>query len=217
MAAFVAATGTAWAQTTSPDEGRIYAEFTAAATLGNKSDKSVGFEAGYLVTRSWEVFVEGGRLGNVGTDDLDARAQKIANFIGGSSSAVQKATFFAVGVKYVFPAVIDTFRPYIGFAAGAAKIKTEVNFVVGGTDVTSQLSAGIPSLGIPAIELGNDLTDSLTKSFITIPIGIRGTFLKRYVVDGSYRWGRIGPRPEDIDADVPITAQRVQIGIGIRF
>ena len=216
MATLVASAGTARAQT-APEEGRFYALFTAAATLGNKSDKSVGGEAGYRVAEKWDVFVEGGRMGNVGTNDLDARAQRIANFIGGSTSAAQKATYFAIGVRYVLPAVTGTWRPYVGFAAGAAKIKTEVSFVVNGTDVTSQLSGGIPSLGIPAIELGNDLTDSLTKTFVTIPVGVSGRFLKRYVVDGSYRWGRMAPRPDDIDADVAITAQRVQIGIGIRF
>ena len=112
---------------------------------------------------------------------------------------------------------MGTWRPYVGFGVGGAKIKTEVNVAVNGTDVTSQLSSGVPALGIPAIELGNDLTDSLTKPFVMIPVGVSGTFAKRVVVDGSYRWGRIGAKPEAIDADVVITAQRVQVGIGIRF
>ena len=217
IATLVAGTGTARAQSTAPVEGRFYAEVAAAATLGNKSDKSFGAEVGYRVANSWEVFAEGGRMGNVGTDDLDARAQTIANFIKGSASAVQKANYFAIGVKYLGPAFLSTWRPYVGFGAGAAKVKTEVNFLVNGTDVTSQLPGGIPSLGIPAVELGNDLTDSLTKAFVTIPVGVTGTLAKRYVVDGSYRWGRMAPRPEDIHADIAITAQRVQIGFGIRF
>ncbi len=217
-AALAAVTSTAQAQTTTPEEKRGYAMVAAAATLGNKSDKSFGVEAGYRVASSWDVFVEVGHMGNVGTADLDARAQRIATFIGGSTSAVQKATYTAVGVRYLGPVVfMGTWRPYVGFGAGTANVKTEVNFVVNGTDVTAQLSGGIPSLGIPAIELGNDLTDSLSKPFVMVPIGVRGTVMKRFVVDGSYRWGRIAARPADIDGDVPISAQRVQIGFGIRF
>ena len=67
------------------------------------------------------------------------------------------------------------------------------------------------------IELGNDLSESLTKTFITVPVGIEYAFLKRFIIDGSYRYGRIAARPTDIDNDVPITAQRVQVGFGVRF
>src|SRR5438045_723583 len=162
------AAATAQAQTPAPEEGRVYAIVAAAATLGNKSDKSFGVEAGYRVADNWDVFVEAGRMGNVATEDLDARAQQVANFIRGSASAVQKATYFSIGLRYLGPAFAGTWRPYVGFGAGVAKIRTEVNFVVNGTDVTAQLGAGIPSLGIPAIELGNDLTDSLTKPFVVV-------------------------------------------------
>jgi opacity protein-like surface antigen len=208
----------AQAQTPSGEEGRYYAEFAVAATLGHKSDSSVGGEFGAgLIDHLWltgdrlEVFVEGGRMGNVGTTDLDARAQIIANFINGSASAVQKAKYFDVGVRYRMPVFARMWRPYVGIGVGAASVNTIVNFVVNGTDVTSQLSS------VYGIELGNDLTDSLTKTFITVPVGAQGSFMRRYFVDVSYRFGRILARPDDIDRDVAITAQRVQVGVGVRF
>jgi opacity protein-like surface antigen len=208
----------AQAQTTPSEEGRYYAEFAVAATLGHKSDSSVGGEFGVgLVDHLWltgdriEVFLEGGRMGNVGTTDLDARARTIANFINGSTSAVQKAKFFDVGVKYRGPVFARMWRPYIGIGVGVAKVETIVNFAVNGTDVTSQLSSAY------GIELGNDLSDSLNKTFITVPVGVQGNFRRRYFVDGSYRFGTIRPRPDDIDRDVAITTQRVQVGVGVRF
>jgi opacity protein-like surface antigen len=215
MAAGVTA---AQAQTTSSDEGRFYGEFAVGPTLGHKSDSTVGGEFGVgLLDSLWltgdrlEVFFEGGRMGNVATTDLDARALIIANFIKGSTSAVQKAKFFDIGLKYRGPVFAGMWRPYIGIGIGVAKVDTLVNFAVNGTDVTSQLSA------LYGIELGNDLSDSLNKTFVVVPVGIQGNFLKRYFVDGSYRFGSIRKSPDDIEQDVTITTQRVQVGVGVRF
>jgi opacity protein-like surface antigen len=146
-------------------------------------------------------------MGNVATSELDARAQIIANFIKGSASAVQKAKFFDIGVKYRGPAFAGMWRPYIGLGIGVANVDTQVNCVVNGSDVTSQL----PAYGI---ELGNDLTDSLNKTFVVVPLGVQGDFLKRYFVDVSYRFGTIRPRPDDRAGSSD--DQRV-CGIGIRF
>ena len=210
-----ASVNAAQAQTTlRPDEGRFLAMFTVAATLGHKSDSSVGVEVGGRLTDSIEVFIEAGRMGNVATSTLDTRASVIANFIKGSASAVQKATFFDIGVKYrgpVIGALPGMWRPYIGIGVGTAKVNTTVNFAVNGTDVTAQL---LPLYGI---ELGNDLSDSLNKTFVVVPLGIQGRFMDRFVVDAGYRYGRISARPEDIDNDVAIGTQRVQVGFGVRF
>jgi opacity protein-like surface antigen len=215
MAAGVTA---AQAQTPSTDEGRFYGEFAVGPTLGHKSDSTVGAEFGVgLLDHLWrigdrlELFIEGGRMGNVATSELDARALIIANFIRGSASAVQKVKFGDIGVKYRAPAFAGMWRPYIGIGIGVAKVETLVNFSVNGSDVTAQLPA------LYGIELGNDLADSLNKTFVVIPVGVQGNFLKRYFVDGSYRFGTIRPRPDDIEQDVAIKTQRVQVGIGVRF
>jgi hypothetical protein len=57
----VCGTGTAHGQTagtTGPD--REYAELTVGATLGHKSASSIGGEAGYTLTDTWQVFLEAG-------------------------------------------------------------------------------------------------------------------------------------------------------------
>jgi opacity protein-like surface antigen len=206
------------AQTPSGGEARYYADVAVAATLGHKSDSAVSGEAGVgLLDHLWltgdrlEIFVEGGHMGNVATSQLDARAAIVSNFIGGSASAVQKVNFFDIGVKYRGPVFARMWHPYAGIGFGVAKVTTRTTFVVNGTDVTDQLSS------VYGIELGKDLDDSLSKTFITIPVGVQVNFLGRYFADGGYRFGRILARPDDIELDIPITTQRVQIGVGVRF
>src|SRR5262249_11297602 len=63
------------------DESRFYAGLTLGPTFGHKSSGFVGIEAGATVQGPVAVFVEGGHMGNVGTADLDARAQTIANAV----------------------------------------------------------------------------------------------------------------------------------------
>ena len=93
-------------------------------TLGNKPDKSVGADAGYRVADQREVFVEGGRMGNVATNDFDARAQTIANLIRGSASPVQKAAYVAVGVRYPGPAFMGTWRRTPGSGPAPPRSRT---------------------------------------------------------------------------------------------
>jgi opacity protein-like surface antigen len=212
MALLVAGASMAEAQTTpAGDEGRYYVGGAVGATLGNKSGFAGGVELGGRITEQIEGFLEFGRMRNVATTDVEARASLIASHIQASASTVQKATYFAIGGKYRGPVFAGMWRPYIGFGVGVAKVETVATFVVNGTDVTAQL---LPLYGVA---LGNDLSDSLNKVFITVPIGVQGTFLKRYVIDGSYRFGRILAKPDDIDRDVSINAQRIQFGFGVRF
>ena len=205
----------AQAQTPSSDEeGRFYAGIELGRTFGNKSNSAVGIEISGKVTDQFEVFIEGGRMNNVGSAELDTRANVVASFIKGTASATQKATFFDIGVKYRGPVIgglPGRWRPYIGVGIGTAKVETLVAFTVNGTDVTSDLS------GKYGIELGADLSDTLNKTFVVVPIGLQGTFKGRFGVDVSYRYGRISARPDDIDLDVAIAAPRFQVGFGVRF
>jgi opacity protein-like surface antigen len=208
----VAACGivTAQAQTAGtavPDRG--YGELTVGATLGHKSSSSVGGEVGYTLTDAWQVFFEGGRMRNVATTDVDARALIIGNAIGASVSTVQRAAYFDVGAKYrLFE--YGRWRPYALLGVGAAGVKTTVNFTIGGNDVTSQVDKY-------GVQLGRDLSGSLTKTFFTLGVGSNATFGKRYLVDLSYRYGRIFPKGSSILNDQGINTQRLQAGIGIRF
>jgi opacity protein-like surface antigen len=204
-------TGTVRAQTpgtTGPDRG--YAEVTVGATLGHKSDTSIGGEAGYTLTDTWQVFLEAGRMGNVATADADARALIIGKAIGASgSTVVQRAAYFDVGARYRLYEY-GRWRPYALLGVGAAGVKTTTNFVVGGNDVTSQL-------GQYGVQLGDDLSGTVTKAFLTVGAGASAGFGKRYLVDLSYRYGRLFPRTGRISNDRGINTQRLQAGIGIRF
>jgi opacity protein-like surface antigen len=212
IAILTAGLSTAQAQpVSSTEDGRFYAALAVAATLGHKSDSAIGLEAGAHVSDEIEAFFEVGRMGNVATSDLDARAARIANFIRGTASAVQKATYFDIGLKYRAPVFIGPFRPYIGLGIGTAKVNTQVNFAVNGTDVTAQLPTAY------GVVLGNDLSGSLNKFFFVLPVGLQGTVMRRILLDVSYRYGHIKGSPDDILQDVGINAQRVQFAVGYRF
>jgi opacity protein-like surface antigen len=212
LAVVAAGASTARAQTSaSDDEGRFYALGAVGGTVGPSSGFAGGVELGGRITEQIAGFLEFGRMQNIATADVKARGDLIANHIQGTATEVQKATYFAIGAKYRGPVFAGMWRPYVGLGIGFAKVETVATFFVNGTDVTAQL---LPLYGIA---LGNDLTSSLTKAFITVPIGVQGTFLKRYVIDGSYRYGHIVAKPGEIDNDPGINAQRLQIGVGIRF
>ena len=195
------------AGTAGPDRG--YAELTVGATLGHKSGSSIGGEAGYTLTDTWLVFLEAGRMGNVATADVDARALIIANAIGASASTVQRAAYFDVGARYRLYEY-GRWHPYALLGVGAAGVKTTTNFSIGGNDVTGQLDQY-------GAQLGNDLSGTVTKAFLTVGVGANTTLGKRYLVDLSYRFGRLFPRTSRIANDHGINTQRLQAGIGIRF
>jgi hypothetical protein len=100
----LAGTAAARAQVTAIDQ-RWYAEFTTAATLGHKSDTSLGVELGMMnvAIPDLDVFIEAGHMFNVGTTDLEERAQTIATAIGGTvASTAHKVNYFDIGGRYRF-------------------------------------------------------------------------------------------------------------------
>ena len=202
--------GTAHAQTAgAPAADRGYAAVTVGATFGHKSDSSIGGEVGYGLTDALQLFLEAGRMRNVATSDVNTRAQKIATAIGANASTVQKATYYDAGLKWRLPPY-DRWRPYALLGVGAASVKTEASFSVGGNNVTSRLD----QLGV---QLGSDLSGTLTKIFLTVGVGTNVTFGTRFLADLGYRYGRIFPKTSDIDNDRGINTQRVQAGVGIKF
>lgn len=198
------------AQTSTPSSGPaspFYAEVDVAATLGHKSDKSVGGEAGVRIVSGLDFLLEGGRMGNVGTAELDARALKIANAIGASSSASYKVNYFDAGVRYTLP-VTSVAHPYLAFGVGMAQVTSETTLSVNGT------AASPESLGV---QFGSDLNGTERKALIMFGGGATVTFATRYFVDLSYRFGRILPKTSVIDGDVGINTQRAQVGVGVHF
>jgi opacity protein-like surface antigen len=211
-ALLVAGASTAQAQTSAPaDDGRFYAGGAVGTTIGNSAGLTGGIEVSGRVWEQVEVFIEAGRMRNVATEDVERRAQVIADYIHGSASTVQRATYFDVGGRYRFAPFAGIWRPYVGLGFGVAKVETTATFTVNGADVTGQL------LPVYGVMLGNDLSGSLNKVFITIPVGVQATITKRLAVGVSYRWGRILADTSAIDQDVSIAAQRVQFDFGVRF
>src|SRR5438445_8254821 len=88
-----AMTASAQTPTPAPVDFPGYAEVNVGATLGHKSDKSVGGEVGYRVTTAFDVFFEGGHIGNAATTTFEAKGQAIANSVGASVSAVEKVNY----------------------------------------------------------------------------------------------------------------------------
>lgn len=202
--------GEAQAQTTTaPPDGRYSAQFDVAATLGHKSDSAFGGEISYRLNDDWDVYFELGRMGNVATSDLDARARLIANAIGATASAVQKARYYDIGARYRLMAR-GTWDPYVLLGVGVASVKTQTNFAINGTDITG-------SIGDFGVSLGSDLSGTLTKGLLVIGAGVNKPLKRRYFFDGSLRYGHIFPKTSAIENDVSINTLRVQIGIGIKF
>src|SRR6266508_3360285 len=136
VGSFCAVSASAQTQPPAPIDLPGYAAVTFGATLGHKSDTSVGGEVGYWATTHFDVFFEGGHIGNAATSTFEAKGQTIANGVGASVSAVEKVNFFDFGVRYRVPMVMSSrVRPYVAFGVGMAQVKNETVFSVNGTAV----------------------------------------------------------------------------------
>jgi opacity protein-like surface antigen len=200
--------GTAHAQTpASPAEpGAGYAEVTFGPTLGHKSGRAVGVEAGYFVG-DFGVFGEIGRMSDVATSDIEAKAQLIAGALNATFQAKQPATYFDGGIVKRF-STSHNVTPYALFGLGGAKVSNNVTFAIAGTDITSQLAQH-------GVQLGTDLSGGYTKLFVTLGAGAHVTLTSRLIADVSYRYGRIGQNAAS--ESKAITTSRLQFGIGAKF
>jgi len=198
-------------QAQSASEPRWYGEVTTGLTVGHQTSGLFGAEVGGRVSDLLDVFIETGHMFNVGNSDLDARAQKVADFIAGSvTNTAYKANYFDIGAKY---RVLETGRwhPYVGLGIGFAHISPEVAFAVNGSDVTNQL----PDLGV---QLGADLSDSHNTFLFMIGLGSTVNFGSRYFADLSYRYGHTSAVTDSSEVLVEgLNTQRLQVGGGIRF
>jgi opacity protein-like surface antigen len=199
----------AQAQTASPGpDPKKYVEINVGPTLGHKSDKFVGGEAGLRVAEGLYVIIEASHMGNVATTDLDDRATIIANYLGGSATTAFKVSHLAAGLRYNIDLnVLPKVQPYVLGAVGIAHVKTEVAFSVNGTviDPASQ------------VQLGSDLSGTLNKAMIVVGFGVNVPFATRFFADLGYRYGRILAKTGNFETDTSIPTQRVVLGVGVRF
>jgi opacity protein-like surface antigen len=148
---------------------------------------------------------------NVGSVDLDARAQKVAAAVGATANASYRVNYFDAGVRYhiryqILP--LPTIHPYITLGLGVAQVKAETGLGVNGVTVPPE------SLGV---QFGSDLSGVEKKLYFVIGGGATWDFGTRYLLDLTYRFGRISPKTSAIEGDQAIHTQRVQLGIGMRF
>jgi opacity protein-like surface antigen len=204
-------TGTAWAQAAAPD-GPYAAQFTIGPTFGNASDIALGGELDYRLRTEWELFVEGGRMLNVATSDMEDAAQIVVNALGGEAAVAQKATYFNAGVKYLFVPFGGGYTPYVALGAGLARLTKDVKFTVDGN--TLDEARLLEQYGV---QLGNDLAGGSTRPMLTVIAGVSRNFRTRTFFDLSYRYGAIFGNSDHIENDSTTNTQRLQIGIGIRF
>ncbi len=101
-------------------------------------------------------------------------------------------------------AVIDKLHPYVEVAGGLAKIKRDVKFTVGGTDVTDKLSTY-------GIVLGTGLAGTESKLMIGGGGGVVYDITSSVIFEPGHRFSRISTDP------CATNVNRVGAGIGIRF
>jgi opacity protein-like surface antigen len=193
--------GVASAQT--PAAG--YAEVIAQSAFGNVTSQSYGAEVGVNLNANLQVFGEFGRVTNAATSDLGVGAQQIVAALGSSFTVTAKEpiTFGVAGVRYVMPSS-SPLKPYVLAGGGIAKVKKDVVFANGGTDVTSTITQF-------GVVLGTDLSGSETKPMLSLGAGAVWPIGEHFMVDLQYRFGRV------FASDVGITVHRAGIGVGIRF
>ncbi len=186
-----------------------YAEVNVGATLGHKSDVSVGGEAGYRVRPNLFVFGEVGHIGNAASSDLDARATAIANNVGASANAISKVNYFDFGVRYYIQGT-PMVHPYAAVGFGGAHVSNETTLSVNGTVVPPE------NLGV---QFGSDLNGSENSPFLMIGIGADIPFHTRYFADVTYRYGRVFSKSDDAGNVIiaGLNTNRIQIGVGIKF
>jgi opacity protein-like surface antigen len=197
---------TAQAQVLPADDSKLNVEFNFGPTLGHKSDKFFGGEAGWRLTKDLDIYVEATHMGNVGTSDLDERAAPIAEFLGATASTAYVVNAFDVGVKYNF-IVSPRIHPYVLAGIGMAHVRTEVEFAVDGNVIDPGAN----------VQLGSDLSDSTNRGMFVFGFGVKLPFKERFFGDVGYRFGEIFSKSTDTEPLPSIPTQRVVLGVGMRF
>ena len=209
-AAAMVLTGVAQAQTVRAAQPDMwYVQALGDAAFGNANSQAYGGEVGFTVMPNLQVFVEGGRVNNVAGATVGAAAQLIVTALAQTQSNVgvsvkEPVTFGIAGVRYLIPVTGTKLQPYVMGGIGIAKVKQDVTFTVGGTDVT----AGLQQFGV---QLGTDLSGDFTKAMLALGGGVAVPVWERVVLDVHYRYGRI------FAPDQGINVNRAGIGLGVRF
>ena len=209
LVGMLALSGVAHAQSAS-SESTGFIEGVAQSAFGNVTSQSFGIEGGVMLTPRIAVIAEFGLVRDVAPKTLGTTAQVIASSLTTLQSAAvafsvkQPVGFGQVGVRYIIPHS-DKLHPYVEVAGGLAKVKRDVAFTVGGTDVTDKLSTTY------GIVLGTDLAGTESKLMIGGGGGVVYNVTTAVIFDASYRFDRVSTDPSSTNVN------RIGAGIGIRF
>lgn len=190
----------------------VSVEVGGGVSVGSSSSGTYGLDIGYAVTPKITVFLEAGQIGNVAPQFIVDRANVIAAALGGTAEIKDKATLVDIGIKYMLQPNTATYQPYVGFGVGMAKIEKKPSFTIGGANLDE---AGL--LSQYGGQLGADLAGSTNKTTIAVLAGVTRAIGERIGVDLSYRYNRVLPKTDAIADDQGINAQRIQVGVFVRF
>ena len=209
LVGMLALSGVAHAQSAS-SESTGFIEGVAQSAFGNVTSQSFGIEGGVMLAPRIAVIAEFGLVRDAAPKTLGTTAQVIASSLTTLQSAAvaytvkQPVSFGQVGVRYSIP-YSDKLHPYVEVTGGLAKIKRDVTFTVGGTDVTDKLSTTY------GIVLGTDLAGTESKLMIGGGGGVVYDITSSVIFDAGYRFSRVNTDPSSINIS------RIGAGIGIRF
>ena len=208
LVGMLALSGVAHAQSAS-SESTGFIEGVAQSAFGNVTSQSFGIEGGVMLAPRIAVIAEFGMVRDASPKTLGTTAQVIASSLATLQPAAvtysvkQPVGFGQVGVRYIIPHS-DKLHPYVEVAGGLAKVKRDVRFTAGSTDVTDKLTTY-------GIVLGTDLAGTESKLMIGGGGGVIYDITKTVIFDASYRFSRINTDPSATNVN------RVGAGIGIRF
>jgi opacity protein-like surface antigen len=197
------------AQSAAAGPSRGYVEAVAQSAFGNVTSQSFGVEGGVTVAERLSVFVEGGQMRDTSPSSVGASAQLVAGFLSQTQNGVafsvrQPVTFGVGGIRYTPATSSPTLAPYVLGGVGIARVRKDVAFSVGGTDVTGN----VQQLGVV---LGSDLSGSEIKPMLSVGAGVAWAAWRQLVVDFQYRYGRV------LTSDQGLNTNRAGIGVGVRF
>jgi len=206
LVGMMALSGAAYAQPASDSTGFI--EGVAQSAFGNVTSQSFGVEGGISITPAIDIVVDLGMVRDSSPKSLGTNAQLVASGIGNvqsgavSYSVKQPIGFGMVGVRYTIPRS-DKLHPYVEVTGGMARIKRDVRFTIGGTDVTDTLSKY-------GATLGTDLAGTESKAVFGGGVGVVYNITPSFIFDAGYRFNRVA-------SDPGTTVNRVGAGVGYRF
>jgi opacity protein-like surface antigen len=188
-----------------PAPSKGYVEGVAQSSFGTVTSQSYGGEFGVTIIPGLQAFVDAGRVRNAAPSGLGATAATIANALQTQFTAKEPITFAVAGARFLVGSA-GAAQPYLLVGGGVARVRKDVAFTVGGTNVTATLQQ--PPYNTV---LGSDLSGSTNSAMLALGGGVAWSVWHHLVIDLQYRYGRV------FASDQGINVNRAGVGIGVRF